>query len=296
MTSRSDIDAAAYCPEHDIVLRDGMCWRCREPDLVSTRQPQTPEPPAPMGEDDELPVTDPPSRAELSQLEKQKRKFRKDQSVATRSSRRQRPPPELRSPPARLMRAAALGPELFWLVKNGPSEGLVRELRADGLEDLQDLLDPVILEHREILLANAFLVANTNPGPSDWLETELRSLRGLAENHPRAALGLGNAYNALLRRRAAIVALGDEEWEWNDRERRAKRPRVQGFKQGNRPPELFTHMAMLLYDRWHVEDDAKVSTELAARIARVLGWFFEPELTSDTESRIRNRLRLRRLN
>ena len=55
-------------------------------------------------------------------------------------------------------------------------------------------------------------------------------------------------------------------------------------------------MAMLLYDRWHVEDDAKVSTELAARIARVLGWFFEPELTSDTESRIRNRLRLRRLN
>ena len=96
-----------------------------------------------MGEDDELPVTDPPSRAELSQLEKQKRKFRKDQSVATRSSRRQRPPPELRSPPARPMRAAAPGPDLLRSCKDLPREWLVGDLRPHGRSDRPDLLAPV---------------------------------------------------------------------------------------------------------------------------------------------------------
>ena len=38
---------------------------------------------------------------------------------------------------------------------------------------------------------------------------------------------------------------------------------------------------------------AKVPATLAARIARVLGWFFEPELTNQTDSRIRNELRKR---
>ena len=189
--------------------------------------------------------------------------------------------------PEVLLRVAVLGPIRFeWVTggaKNAPGEGMVGA-SADKLagtlgvpvEELKYLTAKGIHSRRKLLAASAVLVGQ-QAEDMERIWGDLAELPMLPERRARHLPIHRDSNEYSVNRTDALKVIAADGWEWNESERRVKRPRdtVTGMEQGNRPSELLTQVATELYREWHEDGEQKIVT--VRKVAHALRWFFHPE-------------------
>lgn len=201
--------------------------------------------------------------------------------------------------PEVLLRVAALGPVQFEWVTGDPDVahavgvvGASADKLADTLgvpvEELKDLTAKGIYSRRQLLAASAVLVAQLAED-MERIWGDLAELPMLPERRARHLPIHSDSNEYSVNRTDALRVIAADGWEWNESERRVKRPKdtVKGMEQGNRPSELLTQVAIELYREWHEDGEQKIVT--VRRVAHALRWFFYPEQLQET--RLAQRIR-----
>ena len=209
--------------------------------------------------------------------------------------------------PEKLKWMGRLGPTALWCLEDPPSshEALAEELGV-SISEINELRADAVRTRLGILTANAVLLVKVEPSQDPMEEFfDLHAkrydiTRRTGEPRPKLEAAVAEAFpefNETNNTSAAVAQWGagaqkvllGAGYFWNEDLRRAGVLNEDGTRPPNSPRGLFTDVAIALFIEWYGVT-RPVSKKRVEPIARVLGWFFQPELVGRAEKRIRDHL------